>query len=216
MKNSKILFILLFLLPFLGLSQNEKFVKAMEKNIQNSDSAKTAADNLQVVNAFERIGNAEKKEWLPFYYAGFVYAMIGSQESDKDKQDDYYDKGLMDIAKADSLSPKNAEIYVVHAMLLQMKIGVDPMSRGMKLGPESGKWLNDAITLDPENPRAYFLRGQGTMFRPEMFGGGKDKAVPDLEKSVQKFAKFKPASTIMPKWGEKSAKRALENCKKKE
>ena len=97
-----------------------------------------------------------------------------------------------------------------------MKISVDPQNRGQKLGMKSGMLLGKAMQLDPENPRAYFLKGQGLVYTPEQFGGGKDKAIPVLETAVEKFKKFKPASSIMPNWGEAKCKAALEECKKPE
>ena len=51
---------------------NEKFVKAMEKNIALVDSARTAQDWIDVTAAFERIAEAEKTQWLPYYYASLV------------------------------------------------------------------------------------------------------------------------------------------------
>ena len=69
------------------------------------------------------------------------------------------------------------------------------------------------MKLDPENPRPYLLKGMGAMYTPEQYGGGKDKALPILEKAVEKFAKFKPTNSIMPKWGKERATKALEECK---
>ena len=47
-----------------GFAQSEKFTKAMTTNIALFDSAKTADDMLAVSAAFERIGDAEKTQWL--------------------------------------------------------------------------------------------------------------------------------------------------------
>ncbi len=46
----------------------------MKKNLALFDSAKTTADYQTLANTFERIGDAEKTQWLPYYYAGLVLA----------------------------------------------------------------------------------------------------------------------------------------------
>jgi hypothetical protein len=199
-------------------AQDSKYVKAMEKNIALIDSASKGSPALfqDAYNSFERIANANPKEWLPLYYQSFCEIMLGMNQTENAKKDEYYDKSELLINKADSLQPDNSEIYVMKSFVNSMKLSVDPQSRGQKLGMKSGMLLTKAMQLDPENPRAYFLKGQGLMYTPPQWGGGKDKAIPVLETAVQKFAKFKPSSSIMPNWGEARAKAALEEAKKGE
>ncbi len=201
----------------LSEAQDARFVKAMEKNIAMIDSAgKESAPNTfqDAYNGFERIANANPKEWLPLYYQSFCEVMIGMKQTENIKKDEYYDKAEALINKADSLQPDNSEIYVMKSFINSMKLSVDPQARGQKLGMKSAMLLSKAEQLDKENPRVYFLRGQGLMYTPPQWGGGKDKAIPVLEIAVQKFAAFKPANTIVPHWGEARAKAALEEAKK--
>ena len=69
--------IALVAISFLSFSQSEKFQKAMEQNIAQFDAAKTAADFLSVGSNFERIAEAEKNQWLPYYYAALSNILIG-------------------------------------------------------------------------------------------------------------------------------------------
>ena len=193
--------------------ENKKFIKAMETNVQLLDSAESIDQFQNAANAFERISNAEKNEWLPVYYNAFANLMIGLQQTENTKKDEYFDKAEALINKADEISKDNSEIYAMHAWIVSMKISDDPMNRGMQLGMQSGMLTETAMKLDPENPRPYLLKGLGAMYTPEQYGGGKDKALPILEQAVEKFSKFKPTSSIMPKWGEAKAKSALEECK---
>ena len=195
-------------------AQNKKYVKSMEKNIASMDTCNSQASFQKIANAFERIGNVEKKEWLPSYYSAYCYIMIGYMEDDKGKMDDYFTKAQGFVDNADTLSPKNSEIYTMRSWVLSAMIGVNPMMRGAKLGPESGMWLDKAIDLDKTNPRPYFMKGQSAMYTPAMWGGGKDKAVVQFEKALELYKKFKPASSIAPNWGEKQTKESLEKCKK--
>jgi hypothetical protein len=215
----KKLFMLLIAFAAIQVSnaQDAKYVKAMEKNIAMIDSANIQAQPTvfqDAYNGFERISNASPKEWLPLYYQSYCEVMMGMRQSENSKKDESFDKAETLVSKADSLQPNNSEIYVMKSFITSMKISVDPQNRGQQLGMKSGMLLGKAIQFDPENPRAYFLRGQGLVYTPPQFGGGKDKAIPVLEKAVEKFAKFKPTSSIMPNWGEARCKAALAECKK--
>lgn len=210
--------IIIAVLAFLSIAanaQNKKYIKSMEKNLSSMDTCKGQASFQKLANTFERIASAEKKEWLPLYYAADCYILIGYMEKDNQKMDDYFTKAQVLTDRADSLSPKNSEIYTMRSWVLSAMIGVNPMIRGAKLGPESGMWLEKAIELDKTNPRPYYMKGQSAMYTPAMWGGGKDKAIVQFEKALVLFKTFKPASSIAPNWGEKQTKESLAECKKK-
>lgn len=191
-------------------------MQAMQKNVSILDSAKEASSFQNANNAFERIGNANQKEWLPLYYQSYCNIMIGMKQDDNNKKDEYYDRAQKLIGRADSLSHDNSEIAVLQSFIISMEISIDPMTRGQNLGMQSAMFISKAIQLNKENPRAYLLKGSGLMYTPPQYGGGKDKALPVLEEAVAKFKSFKPASPVMPHWGEARANAVLEQCKKSE
>jgi hypothetical protein len=168
----------------------------------------------QTANAFERIANAEKKEWLPSYYAALCNAFMASLSSG-DKIDEYCDISEKFAGKADSLSPNNSEVYALRSLIYSQRIGVNPMLRGAKFGGRSGEMNAKAKELDPANPRPYLLDAQGKFYTPAQFGGGKERALPLFEEAVKKFEAFKAASTIAPDWGKQRANMLLDECRKK-
>src|ERR1700680_1041256 len=95
-------------------AQSDKYVTAMQKTLVMFDSAKTTADFQTVSNTFERIGDAEKTQWLPYYYAGLALTTSGWNDAklDKDANSTRVD-ALCD--KAESIE-KNAEIYSLRNM----------------------------------------------------------------------------------------------------
>lgn len=204
------------LLSAVTYGQDAKYMQAMQKNVSILDSAKEASSFQNANNAFERIGNANQKEWLPLYYQSYCNIMIGMKQDDNNKKDEYYDRAQKLIGRADSLSPDNSEIAVLQSFIISMEISIDPMTRGQNLGMQSAMFISKAIQLNKENPRAYLLKGSGLMYTPPQYGGGKDKALPVLEEAVAKFKSFKPASPVMPHWGEARANAVLEQCKKSE
>src|SRR5450432_2708530 len=80
-----LLFLLLVFSVFSSLGQSDRYIAAMQKNLTLFDSAKTTAELQTVSNTFERIGDAEKTQWLPYYYAGLVLSTSGWNDPKIDK-----------------------------------------------------------------------------------------------------------------------------------
>src|SRR6185436_18205762 len=154
----KLFFYLCVLMSVTIHAEDTKYMQAMQKAVTMLDSAKDEAAFQNAYNTFERIGNANPAEWLPLYYQSFSSTMIGLGQKENSKKDEYLDKASTLADKADSLSPNNSEIAVLQSFVNSMKITVDPMTRGQKYGMQSSMLIQKAIKLDPENPRAYFLK----------------------------------------------------------
>ena len=185
----------------------------MEKNVAAVDTSRTIEQLQPLENNFERIANAEKKEWLPYYYAAYcnvsmTYATKGNII------DTYCDKADVLANKADSLNPNNSEIQSLKAQIAAARIGVNPMTRGQKYGSEAHTLREKAKSLDATNPRPWFLEGMSLFYTPSAFGGGKDKAKVAYTKALELFETFKPASNIHPSWGKKTTEYFLKQCDK--
>ena len=187
-----------------AIAQSAQFQEAMTKQTADLDSSSsfTAEVLQQKSNTFERIADAEKSQWLPYYYAAYTQIMQALILKDKDKIDPLADKAEGNLDKAEALSPKNSEIACLRSLVASARLMVDPMSRGQQYGQEAASQLEQAKAYNPENPRVYMLEGQSLFFTPEQFGGSKPKAKTTLELALEKFAAFKPESNIAPHWGE--------------
>jgi tetratricopeptide (TPR) repeat protein len=187
----------------------DKFVKAMEAKIAAIDSTHTAEGFTDLANAFERIADAEKNQWLAYYYAAYCNASAGSligsggdmMAAKADKTDPYADKADKLISKAEELMKNNSEIYIVKKMIATVRMLGDPMNRYMTYGPEATAMLEEAKKINPDNPRVYVLEAQDKYFTPEQFGGSKEEAKVLFEKAQKLFDTFKPETTIHPNWG---------------
>ncbi len=183
------------------LAQSARYQAAMEKNVAILNGTANM-DTLQMLsNNFERIAETEQNQWLPYYYASYCQSMMAFMETDMTRVDGLADQADQLAAKADSLAPNNSEIYCIKSMAASARIKVDPMSRGQQYGTISGQDLQTAETLDPTNPRVYFLEGEGKFYTPANYGGGKAVAKPLLEKAVALYGTFKPKTDIDPNWG---------------
>ncbi len=187
----------------------EKFVKAMESKMAAIDTTIGVQGLTDLANAFERIADAEKNQWLAYYYAAYCNAaaglMAGNGEdlmaAKADKTDPYADKAEKQIRKAEELMKNNSEIFIVKKMIATLRMMGDPMNRYMTYGPEAQAMLDEAKKLDSNNPRVYLLEAQDKFYTPEQFGGSKDEAKVLFEKSKQLFETFKPETNIHPNWG---------------
>jgi hypothetical protein len=194
--------------------QSEKYIAAMKKNLSAMDSAFSSQTELiKMANNFERIANAEKNQWLPFYYAALCQVNAGFMEQDKSKVDGIADKATALINMADALSPNNSEISCIKSMIASCHMMVDPMQRWQQYGPASSSNMEAAMKQDPKNPRPYFLKGQSLKYTPEQFGGGCKTAKPALETAIEKYNNFTPASDLHPNWGKDFTAQILSECK---
>lgn len=209
MKKIVFIFSALVLASFSFAQMPDKFVKAMEAKMVSADTVTGVQELTDLANSFERIADAEKNQWLAYYYAAFCNAkaglMVGSggdiMAAKADKTDPYADKAEKQLSKAEELMKDNSEIFVVKKMIATLRMVGDPMNRYMTYGAAAAEALETAKKLDPNNPRVYLLEAQDKYFTPEQFGGSREEAKILFEKSRQLFETFKPASNIHPNWG---------------
>ena len=187
-------------------AQSDKYAPAMKKNIAMLDSAMQKGNAKELANNFERIADAEKNQWLPYYYAAYSQVLTTYTEKDKSKIDPIADKAEELITKAEAIAGnENSEIAVIKSMIASAHLMVDPQSRYMQYGAISASNIEKAKALDPSNPRPVYLDAQAKLYTPEAFGGGKSVAKPVFEKALAMFDTFKPASELHPSWGKSAA-----------
>src|SRR5688572_28142303 len=194
-------------------SQSERFKQAMATNVKKLDSAATPDAMLAVSNSFERIAEAEKTQWLPYYYAALTYAWHAFMKNTPASNDTHADKAEQLINKAAELEKNNSEIACVKSMIASLRMIVDPQSRWQTYGATIQQEIETAKSLDPNNPRPYYLQGQNLRYTPQEFGGGCATAKPVLEQALKKYETFKPASELHPNWGKGQLTGLLEGCK---
>ena len=211
----KLLFLgAVILISSASFSQSSKYAPAMQNNLAALDTAfRTPANLLSLANNFERIANSEKNQWLAYYYAAYCQVNCGYFEKDNSKKDAYADKATALINIADSLNPNNSEISCIKSMIGTCHMMVNPMQRFMQYGEDINTNMEKAMEQDPNNPRPYLLKGQGLRYTPEQFGGGCATAKPELQKALDKFVTFKPASELHPSWGKARVEQLMAECK---
>lgn len=207
----KKIFSVIALLSVLTLNAQTKYESAMQYGFAKLKETK-GADDLQALGAYyERIAEAEKTQWLPYYYAARHYTISAFMNPAADK-DKVASKVSELINKAETIEPANAEIYCLKQQVAVMQLLVDPMSRWQTFGAQASEAIAKAKEIDPSNPRPYLLEGQYLMNVPEAFGGGKAVAKKLFERSLELFSGFKPLSALHPNWGKEQAEQLLAAC----
>ena len=184
-------------------AQNSKYESAMKANINQLDSIRVNNNAQQLANSFIRIGDAEKTQWLPYYYAAYCTVEQAMLEKDNSKKDPLADKATELLTKAEKiLGKENSEIDVIKSMIATVHMTVDPQSRYMTYMSDINDNIQKAESLDSTNPRPYLLQAENKFYTPEQFGGGKDAAKEYFDKANTLYQNFKPETDLSPSWGE--------------
>lgn len=212
MKNTYLFFAIMVLsLP--NFAQENRYRDAMLGNLETLDKASGPDEYTQCANRFERIAIAEKSLWMPYYYASYSLVVMSFDEADGGKKDLILDRAQELLDKALELEPDESELQVLQAFLYPSRILVDPMSRGMQYMELVFSTLEKAKSLNPDNPRIYFLEGVNKANLPPSMGGGPKEARPLLEMAVAKFETFANEDPLWPRWGEEAARSELGKLK---
>ena len=205
-----IILIALFTFTLSATAQEDRYTPAMKNAIELIDQAAHPAEFTECANRFERIASAEKNRWMPYYYASYSLVVMSFDESDGGKKDQILDRAQELLDKAMDLEPEESEIHVLQAFLYPSRIMVDPMGRGMTYIEKMFTTLETAKSLNPDNPRIYFLEGINKLNLPPSMGGGADIAKPILEEALYKFEVFANEDPLWPRWGEEPTREELD------
>ncbi|MDQ2753724.1 MAG: hypothetical protein M3R72_11945 [Bacteroidota bacterium] len=192
-----------------SFSQSDKYTQAMEKNLAMLDSAKTASDYNAASASFVRVGNAEKTQWLPYYWAALAKVRIGWVDNTVDK-DKLAEETKALIAKGEAIN-QNSEFQALRDMAAVQQMMVDPQNRWQTYGTEAATALQKGMQMDPKNPRLYYLQGMSVFNTPEQFGGGKTKAKSIFEQAADLY-KVQEKKPLYPTWGAQQTDAMIAQC----
>ena len=203
---------LILILGTHAASATDKYTETMLKNITAVYSANSIDDLQKVVNTFDRIGEAEKDKWEPYYYSAFGNIMMCTREADPAKKDAFLDLAIKAIEKAKELAPNEAELAALEGFVHMMRVTIDPATRGQQYSGLAMQAFNKALTISPENPRATILLAQMQFGTAQFFGSPTTDACATASKAVEKFDSFKSENLLAPQWGKGMADDMVKKC----
>ena len=215
----KLIIIATFICVYAGLQAQDANTQ-LQTTVTKLNNASTVKDYQQLATDFLRVADAQKTQWLPYYYAAFCNAKVGwlKQDSDPDNIDGFADKAEEEINKAQSLidtakqKRELSEIYCVQMMLNQARVFINPQTYGPKYGATAFNYIQKAQQLNADNPRMLYLLGWQKFATPKMWGGDKILAKQLLTQAKQKLA-TEPSNSIEPHWGKKEVDDILQQLK---
>ena len=190
----------IFFTLWVGRAQGQSLETLLTPKVAALDTTRSSATLQLLANDMERIALAHPKSWHANYYTAYSYT-LRALEAPKDDIDALADRAEEYLDLAMAIRPDNVENSVLAAYLLSARINVNPMLRGASMGRESKTYLTAALERDPGNPRGLYVRGMGIFHTPAVFGGGKKKAKPYLEKALEIFENTDHPDPLEPHWG---------------
>ena len=191
---------------------SDRYTENMKKNITAVYKAGTMEELQQAINALERIGEAEKTKWEPYYYVSFGYVMMATRETEPAAKDKRLDQALVAWKHAADIVPNESEVAALEGFIYMMQLTVDPASRGQQYSAMAYGAFGKAVKLNPDNPRALYLLAQMQYGTAQHFGKPVQEACDTLRKALEKFDTFKPGNELAPAWGKQQAETMKEGC----
>jgi hypothetical protein len=207
------LFVFAMLIATVLMGGDEKYYQKMGETLSGFTACSSEEDFQNLANKFHVIANVEKEEWLPLYYEAQCYVMIGFMESlSAEEKDSYLDKASSIIDQMNEMAPHEAEIKVLEALYLTGILVVNPPQRAMNTTPLIHAAIGEALAMEPNNPRAIFLRISNEMGTASYFGEDTAPYCAQARELLQNWDSYTLKSPIHPNWGKEDVQGIVKGC----
>jgi tetratricopeptide (TPR) repeat protein len=196
-----------------GSARAQSFEGSLQHVFTRYDTAMSPALIAAGASELDAIAVKYPDKWAGHFYSAYAHIKRSLGLTDKGQRDQLIDGAEAELNKAERLSPNNEEVFILRAWCAKARIAVDPQERWKKGNAQYDEAIGKAKKINAENPRIYFLDGQGYFYRPRMWGGGKDKAKGYFQKAKLLFTKEDKADILRPSWGEKANEEFLAKCR---
>ena len=173
------------------------FLNQLKPKIERAHYS-ASVNELKVLSAeAERLVAYDNSVWYGHYYSGYIYNLLANLflSNDKENAERYLD--LAEKRFESALKHfKSADVMALMSDMLGKKISLSPM-KGIFLGPKSGRFISEALELEPENPTILITYARSKMFTPEMFGGNKELARSSLLKAIELNKTYQPKDSLL-------------------
>ena len=143
-------------------------------------------------NALERLHDAiDSSAPEGAFLAAYIDWRLGSLHigsGNETAADASLERGQATLESLVEAAPEHAEAWALLASTIGMRIGISPVSRGVRYGAASNSAMEKAVALAPHNPRVLLLDAIGELNTPALFGGSKSQAVDKLNRALEIFA----------------------------
>ena len=184
-----------------------------EKGMQDALTTWKNGNPKEAVAKFERIASVEEENILPNYYIALINTTQAFGSKDRNEMKSLIENAQNAQDAMNVISPNDAEVLVMQAMIHTASIVYDPMTNGQQLSGIVMGIYNKAILIAPNNPRVVLNKAEFEIGMAQYFGSDTSPMCEQIAKSIELFANFKPETAFHPSWGLDRAEEALQNCK---
>lgn len=212
MKRTTVLLSVL-LIATLTMAGNEMYYQKMGEALGQFSQCSSVEDFQKLANQFGVISSVESNEWLPRYYQAHCYILIGFMKNlDTESRDAYLDKAATQVEALLKAYPEEAEILTLQAFCLTAQMLINPAQRSMSTAPMIYSSLGKALALEPNNPRAKFLRISNEMGTASFFGEDTGKYCTQAAELLESWDAYELKSPIHPSWGKGETTAIVRQC----
>src|SRR5690606_38309747 len=103
----------------------------------------------------------------------------------------------------------------LQALIYTAYIVADPMTNAMKYSGMAMEQYEKASKIAPDNPRVVYCKAEFELGGAQYWKTDTKPMCAQIDKAIELFATFKPASAFHPKWGLDRALETQKQCAKK-
>ena len=190
----------------------QPFEESLKHAFTRFDTASSRSSMAVGTADLDTLAAKNPDKWAGHFYSAYAQIKTSFSLTDRNLRDELIDGAEAALNKAEKLSPNNEEIFILRGWCAKARMAVDPPDRWKKCNALYDDAIGKAKKINAENPRIYFLDGQGYFYKPRLWGGGKDKARVCFQKAKQLFVKEDKGNLSRPSWGEKANEEFLSKC----
>jgi hypothetical protein len=207
------LFLSALLFASLVMGGNDPYYEKMREALRLFPECSTPEDYQNLANRFRVIAKKETGEWLPLYYEAHCYILMGFMgQLENGTRDSYLDKASALLDKMLALAPQEAEAYVMKSFYHTGYLVVNPPERAMSATPLIHEAIARALAIEPNNPRALFLRLSNEMGTASYFGEDTSPYCKQASELLLDWDNYKLKSPIHPSWGKEEIRGIVDSC----
>lgn len=139
---------------------------------------------LPALSAAAQRGPSDATAQYNYAAAQSYLSEVALELRDKEAAAKAAEEGIRAAELAVKVEPQRAEYHRLLGALCGQIVPANVIA-GIKYGKCALEEINRALELEPKLASAWMSRGVGNYYLPPAFGGGVDKAIKDLEKSIQ-------------------------------
>lgn len=197
--------LVVFISVLISVNAHSQSISApLESAVRQIDQASNPAEWKQGRSAFERLTMVDATAWLPMYYLAYTDIQLSFMSSDPKEKMQYIDEAQTCLEKLQKMKvqdPKDrSEISTLKGYWYYAQMAMNPAVNGPRYSGAIINCYQEALKLNPNNPRAIFLNASFQENMAQFMNGHYPSLEEDMKRADVLFSQ-EPTDTVAPHWG---------------